>query len=129
MKKLTTLIASTLLLATISMTLGAMPPKQIKQVLDLTRNNWVAFRDFNGRQLISFTHLESYTCGINQVRYSLNSDALDKTWELQPCKQKSPSPIKKDIIYLTLPLGTAKSIAVQVTFTDGTKSEIIHKTP
>ncbi len=111
------------------MTLGAMPPKQIKQVLNLTRGNWVAFRDFNGRQLIYFTHLESYTCGIKQVRYSLNSDALDKTWELQPCQQKSPSPIKKDIVYLTLPLGTAKSISVQLTFADGTKSEIVHKTP
>jgi len=129
MRIISALIASTLLLVTLSIPVNAMPPKQVKQILNMTKNNWVAFRDFNGKQLIYFTHLESYTCGIKQVSYSLNSDALDKTWELQPCTQKSPSPITKDIVYLTLPLGTAKSISVQVTFADGTKSEIIHKTP
>ncbi len=129
MKRITALIVSTLLLATISLATNAMPPKQIKQILNLTKNNWVAFRDFNGKQLIYFTHLESYTCGIRQVSYSLNSDTLDKSWELQPCTQKSPSPITKDIVYLTLPLGTAKSTAVQVTFADGTKSEVVQKTP
>ncbi len=129
MKKTTTLVASAMLLATISLAAYAMPPEQIKQVLNLTKGNWVAFRDFNGKQLIYFTHLESYTCGIKQVQYSLNSDALDKSWELQPCKQNSPSPITKDIVYLTLPLGTAKSIAVKITFADGSDSEIVHKTP
>jgi len=63
------------------------------------------------------------------VHYSLNSDDLDKVWELQPCTSKSISNIKKEMIYLTLPLGTVKSIAVQLIFTDGTKSEIIHKKP
>ncbi len=106
-----------------------MPPKQMKQILNMTQNNWVSFRDFNGKQLIYFTHLESYTCGIKEVRYSINSDELDKVWELQPCDIKNPMTITKDIIYLTMPLDTAKSIAVQVTFADGTKSDIVHKNP
>ncbi len=95
----------------------------------MTKNNWVAFRDYNGRQWIYFTHLESYTCGIKAVRYSINSDALDKTWELQPCNPKNPHAVTKEIIYLTLPLGTAKSIAVKVTFADGSDSEIVRKMP
>ncbi len=95
----------------------------------MTQNNWVSFRNFNGKQLIYFTHLESYTCGIKEVHYSINSDDPDKIWELQACDTKNPMAITKDIIYLTMLLGTAKSIAVQVIFTDGTKSEIIHKNP
>ena len=95
----------------------------------MTQNNWVSFRDFNGKQLIYFTHLESYTCDIKEVRYSINSDDLNKVWELQPCDTKNPMAVTKDIIYLTMPLGTAKSIAVQVTFPDGTKSEIVRKNP
>jgi hypothetical protein len=129
MKKITTPIVAIVLLAVFSLSASAMPPKQMKQILNMIQSNWVSFRDFNGKQLIYFTHLESYTCGIKEVRYSINSDDLDKVWELQPCDSKTPMAITKDIIYLTMPLGTAKSIAVQVTFTDGTVSEIVHKNP
>ena len=129
MRKITTFIVSVLFLAVFSLSASAMPPKQMKQILNMTQNNWVSFRDFNGKQLIYFTHLESYTCSIKEVRYSINSDDLDKVWELQPCDTKNPMAVTKDIIYLTMPLGTAKFIAVQVTFTDGTKSEIVRKNP
>jgi len=122
-------MVSVLLLAVFSLSASAMPPKQMKQILNMTQNNWVSFRDYDGKQWIYFTHLESYTCGIKEVRYSINSDDLDKVWELQPCDTKNPMAITKDIIYLTMPLGTAKSIAVQVTFADGTVSEIVRKTP
>ncbi|OQX77418.1 MAG: hypothetical protein B6D54_02010 [Epsilonproteobacteria bacterium 4484_65] len=129
MKQITTCIVSILLIAVFSFPASAMPPNQMKQILNMTQNNWVSFRDFNGKQLIYFTHLESYTCGIKEVRYSINSDDLGKVWELQPCDIRNPMTITKDIIYLTMPLDTAKSIAVQVTFADGTKSEILRKNP
>ena len=129
MRKITTFIIAVLLLTVFVLPANAMPPKQMKQILNMTQNNWVSFRDFNGKQLIYFTHLESYTCGIKEVRYSINSDDLDKVWELQPCDSKNPMAVTKDIIYLTMPLDTAKSIAVQVTFIDGTKSEIVRKNP
>jgi len=106
-----------------------MPADQMKKILNMTQNSWVSFRDFNGKQLIYFTHLEAYTCGIKEVHYSLNSDDLDEVWELQPCNTKNPMAITKDIIYLSMPLGTAEYIAVQVTFTDGTKSDTIRKNP
>jgi len=129
MRKIMTFILTILFLAAVSLPAGAMPPKQMKQILNMTQKNWVSFRDFNGKQLIYFTHLESYTCGIKEVRYSINSDILDEIWELQPCDLKNPMTVTKDLIYLTMPLGTAKSIAVQVTFADDTKSEIVHKLP
>ena len=129
MKQINTFIVSMLLLAVFSLPISAMPPKQMKQILNMTQNNWVSFRDFNGKQLIYFTHLESYTCGIKEVRYSINSDDLDKVWELKPCVTKNPMAVTKDIIYLTMPLATAKYIVVQVTFADGTKSEVVRKNP
>ena len=63
---------------------------QEKNVLNLTKSNWAHFRDFNGRQLIYFTHLEAYRCGIILVSYSLNGDALDRVWQLQPCDPTKP---------------------------------------
>jgi hypothetical protein len=102
---------------------------QEKKILGMIKANWVSFRDFNGQQLIYFTMLESYRCGIAEVRFSINSDALDKVWRLQPCDPKKPNAITTTRPYLSLPLGAAKSIAVQLTYKDGTKSEIVHKTP
>jgi len=128
MKQINTFIVAILLFSGLSFTANAMPVEQMKKILNMTQNSWVSFRDFNGKQLIYFTHLEAYTCGIKEVHYSLNSNDLDKVWKLQPCASKGISGIKKDIIYLTLPLGTVKSIAVQLIFTDGTKSKVIHKT-
>lgn len=98
---------------------------QKPKILGLTKGSWAYFRDYNGRQLIYFTHLEVYRCGISQVRYSLNSQALDKEWKLQPCTLKAPHSITTDRPYITLPLGTAKFIAVQLTFTDGGKSPVV----
>ena len=108
---------------------AGMSPAQMKQILNMTKDNWVSFRNYNGKQLLYFTHLESYTCGIKEVHYGLNSDTLDRVWLLQPCDPKNPMAIKKDIVYLTMPLDYAKSVAVQVTFADGTKSELVHKVP
>jgi len=98
---------------------------QEKKLLSMTRGNWAYFRDYNGRQLIYFTHLEAYRCGIGQVRYSLNSDALDKEWKLQPCDPSKPHNITTDKPYISLPLGAAKTVAVQLTFNDGSKSQVV----
>jgi len=124
-----TMILSTLFMGVVMPVWAGMSATQMKQVLNMTKNSWVSFRNYNGKQWLYFTHLESYACGIKKVNYSLNSDAIDKEWKLQPCNPKNPMSISKKIIYLTMPLGSAKSVAVQVTFVDGTVSEVVHKTP
>ncbi len=98
---------------------------QEAKLLDLTRGSWAYFRDYNGRQLIYFTHLEVYRCGIARAQYSLNNDSLDKEWKLQPCDLKKPNEITTDKVYISLPLKTANSIAVRLTFKDGSLSPLV----
>ena len=98
---------------------------QEPKILDMTRGSWAYFRDYNGRQLVYFTHLEAYRCGIAAVRYSINTDALDRHWMLQPCDPNKPHNITTDKPYIALPLGAAKSITVQLTFKDGGKSQLV----
>ena len=101
---------------------------QEKKILEMTKNNWVSFRDYNGRQLIYFTHLEVYRCGISKVRFSLNTDRLDREWRLAECDPSNPHALPEGYLpYLSLPLGTARSIVLQLTFIDGTKSTTAHK--
>lgn len=97
---------------------------QEKRVLNLTKSSWAHFRDFNGKQLIYFTHLEAYRCAIKSVRYSLNGDALDRQWALQPCDPAKPHNIETDRPYVSLPLQSAQSITVELTYLDGSKSAL-----
>lgn len=96
-----------------------------QKILDLTKGSWVYFRDYNGRQLIYFTHLESYRCGIEKVSYSLDSDVLDSEWKLRPCDPMKPNEITTDQPYVSLPLGTAQAVTIQLTFADGSKSAMV----
>jgi len=102
---------------------------QNKQILEMTKNSWVAFRNFNGRQLIYFTHLESWKCGILQVKYSINSGSLDQFYLLQSCDPNNSNAVSTDKPYISLPLGTAQTITVQVTYDDGTTSELTKTAP
>ena len=98
---------------------------QEKRVLSMTKGSWAHFRNFNGQQLIYFTHLESYRCGLTKVQYSLNGDTLDRVWKLQPCDPAKPHHITTDRPYITLALGTARSISIRLTFEDGSTSEVV----
>ncbi|MBO6508828.1 MAG: hypothetical protein JJ866_14895 [Roseibium sp.] len=115
-------------LSPIPLTTGAnaqgMPPEQIKQILDLTKTSWVSFRDWQGQQLIYFTHLESWKCGIDYVFYGLNGGPLDQMWELDECDPSNPNAVLKDKPYIELPAGSTQSISVQLIFPDGTKSAV-----
>lgn len=129
MKSVKKLFQILVISASLSMTVWAMPPAQMKQILNMTQSSWVSFRDFNGNQLLYFTHLEMYTCGIKELRYSVNNDSLDKVYPLQTCDPKAPMSLTKEKPYLTFDLNTVKEVALQVTFIDDTKSEILKKKP
>lgn len=101
-----------------------MPLKEVKNILELTNNSWIAFRDFNGRQLIYFSHIISWRCGVKELRYSLNGKALDRTFPLPDCDQLNPNSVKTDNIYLSEKLNSVSTIAVQLLFDDGTESDI-----
>jgi hypothetical protein len=88
-------------------------------MLNAVSGSWLLFRDFDGKTLLYFTTLMSYRPVIKEVRYSLDSDALDLVFEFEPSETMyEPG----DNIYLTVPDET-KYAMVQVTFRDGTVSE------
>jgi hypothetical protein len=101
-----------------------------KQILPMTKASWVAFRNYDGRQLIYFTHLVVYRCGLSEIRYSIDSDTLDQRFETPPCDPQRPNEIPADHLpYLSLPLGSAKTIAVQPVYADGEAGEIVRFAP
>jgi len=99
-----------------------MPLAQGKQILNMTTNNWVSFRNFRGQQLVYFTHLESWKCHIESVAYEVNNNGEQKIWQLQPCDPSNPNAVTTDTPYIAFPLKSVKQVSVTLTYKDGTKS-------
>lgn len=112
-----------------------MPPMAVyKAMFDGNKSSGlVQFRDFNGKQLIYFTALQTMRCRIKEVRVSFNSTALDQRMVLLPCNPQNPFAMPPDVqlnqLALSLPLGTASLTAVQVVWQDESVSPIVLYSP
>ena len=101
---------------------GALEREQ-RRVLEMTAGSWLSFREYNGL-LLYYTHLMSYRCAIRQVRIGLDSVVPDHAIAMPACNQKDPMAIPADAQpYLKVP-PTTGSVSVEITYRDGSVSEV-----
>ncbi|MGY3615017.1 hypothetical protein ACVJGD_001213 [Bradyrhizobium sp. USDA 10063] len=94
-----------------------------RKILDMTATSWLSFREFNGL-LVYYTHLMSYRCAIREVRVGIDSAVPDKVLKMPPCDPRDPSVIPHEAQpYLKLAPQT-RSVSVELTYRDGSVSEI-----
>jgi hypothetical protein len=94
-----------------------------RKILDMTATSWLSFREFNGL-LVYYTHLMSYRCAIREVRVGIDSAVPDKVLKMPPCDPRDPSVIPHDSQpYLKLAPST-QFVSVELTYRDGSVSEI-----
>lgn len=112
-----------------------LPLDTYKQMLNASvSNGWVAFRNYNGKQHVYLTQLQTLRCHIKEVRVSFNTTALDNRLALLPCNPDNPfanpsTPDAHKFLYVTFAPGTVATTAVQVTWSDDTSSEIAQFRP
>ena len=114
----------------------ALPEMSLyKAMLDANRQpGWVQFRDFAGKQLVYFTALQTMRCRLSEIRYSVNSEALDRRFPLGTCDPQQPFNMPADdtdgrYIYLEFGPGKVRTLTIQVVWEDGSGSEIITYRP
>jgi hypothetical protein len=105
---------------TLKFSTGDQQFSQAKMSLNMVSGSWLSFRDYDGKVLLYFTTLMSYRPAIKEVRYSLNSEALDQTFKFKPTDKMFEV---GDDLYLTVP-GNTQFANVQLTYKDGTKSPV-----
>ena len=86
-----------------------------KAMLDANKaTGWIQFRNYDDKQLIYFTTLQTMHCRLSEIRYSVNSDALDKRFPLGKCNPQIPFNLPDDntneYVYISLPAGEAKTL-------------------
>ncbi|MGJ5045814.1 caspase family protein [Bradyrhizobium oligotrophicum] len=94
-----------------------------RKILDMTATSWLSFREFNGL-LVYYTHLMSYRCAIREVRIGIDTAVPDKILNMPGCDMRDPIAIPSNATpYLKLPPAT-KFVSVELTYRDGSVSEI-----
>jgi hypothetical protein len=108
-----------------------LPPKELyRAMLEGNKDGgWVSFRNIDGKQILYFSALQTLHCRLSEIRYSINSKNLDKTFNIVPCNSQNPWALPPDSkvgdIAILMPLGTAQTVAVQAVWDDGEESDVV----
>lgn len=119
-------IAATILGVTTISAQALTDAAAIKPILTATKANWVAVREFDGQDLVYFTHLEAWRCGLEALSYSINGGD-DTVRELETCYEgeAAPNAMKEEgrLPFITQPLGSVETITIRLLYDDGTTDE------
>lgn len=99
---------------------------EIKPILDAIRADWIAVREYDGKDLVYFTNSMTWRCGMTEIRYGLNGAAPETVLPMEPCYEGEANPniLKLDQgieIYITEPLQSVQTVSVVMVLDDGTE--------
>ncbi|MCG6903011.1 MAG: hypothetical protein LJE68_10050 [Rhodobacter sp.] len=94
---------------------------EVKPILQMITPQWVSLREFDGQDLLYFTLLEVYRCGLEQIRYRINGEK-PRVWVTEPCEGDAVfSEIGEDRLpYAVFPLQSVDEVIIELIFDDGT---------
>lgn len=98
---------------------------EVRPILDVTKGNWAAVRLYDGQDLVYFTGLLSWRCGLWDIRYGINGAAATTPFDMEPCHLDTAQPnaltdVANYLPYITLPPESVQSLTVEITYDDGT---------
>ncbi|MBL4812209.1 MAG: hypothetical protein JKX69_07630 [Rhodobacteraceae bacterium] len=98
---------------------------EIKPLITATRAGWVAIGSSEAGDLLYFSQLLGFRCGLWDIHYGLNGAPPTIPVVMEECHTgtRSPNAITDPMafpIYITEPQGSIETVEVQVTFDDGT---------
>src|SRR5882672_7848414 len=94
-----------------------------RKILDMTATSWLSFREFNGL-LVYYSQLMSFRCAIREARIGIDDAVPDNVLTMPSCDPRYPRAIPHGALaYLKLAPST-KSVSVELTYRDGSVSEI-----
>ncbi len=98
---------------------------EVRPILDATRSNWIAVREYDGRDLLYFTHLLAWRCGLEGIYYRVN-DGPEQRWNAEPCHEGEAQPnamtSADHLPFIGFPLGSIQTVEVRLVYDDGGES-------
>ena len=96
---------------------------EVRPIMDMTKTSWIAVREWDGNDLVYFTHIESWRCGMEKVRYGINTAIADQEYELEDCHEEMLTPnamtLEDHLPYIVQPLGSVETVTIKIFYDDG----------
>ena len=91
-------------------------------ILEMTKANWSAVREFDGQDLVYFTQIFSWRCGLMSAKFSINGAPLQDL-EMPDCHMDLMQPnamIDEEalLVYHRYELGSVNSVRVDLLLDD-----------
>lgn len=106
---------------------GFTTAAEVRPILEATKTVWVAVREYEGRDLLYFTQILAWRCGLDGIRYGLNGAEAETVLKMEPCHEGTAAPnaitMDEGVVYLTLPLKSLERVSVQLLLDDGSVLE------
>ena len=101
---------------------------EVKPILTATKPQWIAVREYDGKDLLYFTNLLAWRCALTAVSYGVNGAAAETPLVMEPCYETEPTPnaLKMDqgvLPYIEAGLGSIATVSVAITWDDGTTDQ------
>jgi hypothetical protein len=95
---------------------------EVRPILGMTRGNWLALNAEPGRDLLYFTHLLAWRCGLDEIRYGINSPNVTHVLTMEPCHEgtASPNALTTMLPYMVLGAGEVQQVTIELIYDDGT---------
>jgi len=93
---------------------------EVRPILNATKTSWIGVREFDGQDLVYFTHLLAWRCGLYEVQYTINGGAAE-VFPIPECPAdiENAMTIPEDTqIFITQPLGSVNTVDVTVLYDD-----------
>jgi hypothetical protein len=93
---------------------------------------WVMLRHEGQKQWLYFGVIQRARCVLKEIRYSVNSDALDRVLMPTECDLRHPYSLSNDVPLADIAVAVddpVTSVAVQAVFSDGSTSPILTYAP
>jgi len=100
---------------------------EVKPILELTKGSWIAVREYNGQDLLYFTHLSRFRCGLTEIWYGVNTDEPTQRFDAEPCyrDEAAPNALKMEngqLPFVPFPQGSVHFVTVRIVYDDNSEA-------
>ncbi len=96
---------------------------EVKPIVQAIKGSWIAVRPWEGQDLLYFTNLLSWRCGLDQITYAVNGGE-QIVLEHEPCYEDEGAPnalkVQNILPYIAFEANTIETITIGVVYDDQT---------
>ena len=100
---------------------------EVKPILTSTKSHWAAIREYDGKDILYFSNLLGWRCGLLQISYSIN-DGPAQILPMEECHLNTGQPnamtMESHMPFVNFELGSLQTVKVMIVYDDASKDSV-----